>query len=617
MRERATPLAPRAKHASRPVGLRRLSPRLTRRGLLSASARAGIGAAGLALVGCGGEDDVDGDGAATAVGSETPDGGQAQPPGETAGVTNPLRRITAPGAPQLGGELRLHASLLDLDFFDSHRAQFPLTQLLAALQQSKLVRYSDIDRGVLEADLAALPEIPDASTYVFELRPGVRWGIDEPTNGRPLTADDLRANLDRQVAGLDAAGAVDTSLERQTLFQRTASVDVFDETTVIFRSNGPDAAYLASVLAGPWSFIQAPETWELFGDALRDDPLRAAYYSGTGPFRIGSFQPGRGISLVSNPAYFRQGRPYLARLSLLDLPTSAAQEQAFRDGELDLWLPGDAVDLSAVEQEVEEVVVETRPLPFGIEAWFSYRENQDNPLVDRRVALALHLALDRNALIEATYGPNGLVSGPAPWYTPDWALPPSALQQEPGFRPRNDEDLITLRGLLDAAGIDGSLTVHLPDVFSATYPTAAATVEATLSASLTRVVEVEISQYARIFEGIVDGSVPIVIGWGTAISDPDPTDRLWATMRTDAPNNLGGFSDPVVDTWLSKARETLQLGERQRIFREAITPALLGEPAWIVPIGHGVQRLVHRRDIVLPSFGFGWDGHRYEEAWRV
>jgi ABC-type transport system substrate-binding protein len=191
------------------------------------------------------------------------------------------------------------------------------------------------------------------------------------------------------------------------------------------------------------------------------------------------------------------------------------------------------------------------------------------------------------------------------------------LAREPGFRADRDEDLSALRGLLDAAALDSSLTIRLPDIFSATYPAVVDVVESTFSANLGRAVEIEINQYARIFEGIGDGSVPIVIGWGSAITDPDPTDRLWATMRTDAEGNRGGFSDPTTDTWLATARETLQLEQRQRIYQEAITPALLGEPAWIVPIGHGVQRLAHRGDIVLPSFGFGWDGYRYEEAWRV
>ena len=586
---------------------------VTRRGLLFASARVGIGVTGLALVGCGGDDDD-----LLAVVEELPEIAQAEPASQQTTITNPLRRAGSPGPAQPGGELRLHTSLLDLDFFDSHRAQFPLTQLLAALQQSKLVRYSDIDRGVLEADLAALPEVPDVSTYVFQLRPGVRWGSDEPTNGRPFTADDLRANLDRQIGGLDAGGALDPSLERQTLYQRTASVEVFDETTVAFRSDGPDATYLASVIAGPWSFMQAPEIWDLFGDSLRDDPLQPAYYSGTGPFHIESYQPNRGIRLVRNAAYFREGRPYLDQLALLDLPTSAGQEQAFREAQLDLWQPGDAVDLSRIEQEMDDVVVETRPLPFGIECWLSFHPNRDNPFVDRRVAQALHLALDRHALIEATYGPNGMVSGSAPWYTPGWAMPPSTLEQEPGFRsgPSN-EDLSTLRGLLDAAGFYESLTIHLPDVFMATYPAVASTVEATLKYNLARIVEIEASQYTRVFEGLGDGSVPVVIGWGTAITDPDPNDRLWETMRTDAAGNLGGFSDPTVDTWLATSRETLQISERQRIFQEAITPALLAAPAWVVPIGHGVQRLVHRADVVLPSFGFGWDGHLYEQVWRA
>ena len=132
--------------------------------------------------------------------------------------------------------LRLPAALSEIDLFDIHRSQFPLTQRFSALQQSRLLRYTDANTGELEGDLVAEWEIPDETSYVLILRPGVRWWAREPTNGRAFTGEDVRLNIERQVAALDASGAPDARFLRQGAYERVSAVEVADEGTVVLRS---------------------------------------------------------------------------------------------------------------------------------------------------------------------------------------------------------------------------------------------------------------------------------------------------------------------------------------------------------------------------------------------
>ena len=184
--------------------------KLSRRTLLSASGRAGVGAAGLALVGCGDDDDE----LAPAVVTQAQQQQQVQQqqaqeqapaqarqqaqqavqqadtqarqarqarqaqPTQQAQEAEPQTVAEGPAITR-GGKLRLTTTAPAHDYFDPHRAIFGTTQSWMAFYMNYLIRWRNKEQGIMEADVASLPETPDEETYVFTLDQGARIsGID-------------------------------------------------------------------------------------------------------------------------------------------------------------------------------------------------------------------------------------------------------------------------------------------------------------------------------------------------------------------------------------------------------------------------------------------------------
>ncbi|HJN93639.1 MAG TPA: hypothetical protein QGF05_13070, partial [Dehalococcoidia bacterium] len=104
--------------------------RLSRRGLLRASARAGIGAAGLALVGCGGDDDDEpspdeeapDDQATDQTADQATDQTDPDAPIDDPDIETP--EIVPPTEPVTGGIAQLFGVTEEHDRFDPHRSRF-------------------------------------------------------------------------------------------------------------------------------------------------------------------------------------------------------------------------------------------------------------------------------------------------------------------------------------------------------------------------------------------------------------------------------------------------------------------------------------------------------------
>ena len=214
--------------------------KISRRTMLQASGRAGVGVAGLALVGCGDDDDDDDDATVATEQSDEqaeeqaqaqaeqqpeeraqaergPDGGAGRSAGRGPGRTGRARGATGRGAGR-GLPLRQDTRRRrhDRGYYGRHlrfrrrqpeRVQRGLAGARPDSIEALAIRESGLGRT--HGDLASGWEAPDGQTVVLQLREGVKWhaagpGADHPasTAGRPLTAEDLAWNIERQKAGL-------------------------------------------------------------------------------------------------------------------------------------------------------------------------------------------------------------------------------------------------------------------------------------------------------------------------------------------------------------------------------------------------------------------------------
>ncbi len=184
--------------------------------MLRASARAGVGAAGLALVGCGDEDD---DG--------IEDSGEDRSDDEASVVDQPTE-------PRRGGRVRT-VNPFDLDSFDQF-ATFGLQAMFHGhLMYPKLTAYRtgpDVATNETIADLwlAESLEQPDDMTYIFRIDENARWEDREPVNGRAVSSDDLLYTYGDPYQSYPNRGLLLPHLDR---------VEALDQATVRFRLRQP------------------------------------------------------------------------------------------------------------------------------------------------------------------------------------------------------------------------------------------------------------------------------------------------------------------------------------------------------------------------------------------
>src|SRR5439155_2411525 len=173
------------------------------------------------------------------------------------------------------------------------------------------------------AELAAYGELAeswqqaDDTTYVFKLRPGVKWHNLPPVNGRAVTAQDVAYSYDRQKTFRANAGSLST-LDR---------AEAVDNATLKLILSKLDADFLET-LAGSANVIVAREAVDLKGD------LKTGPTIGFGPWVLDKWEKDNLTVLKRNPDYHVRGVPYLDSLTYRRLADEQTRIAAFRTGEL-------------------------------------------------------------------------------------------------------------------------------------------------------------------------------------------------------------------------------------------------------------------------------------------
>ncbi len=599
--------------------------RVPRRVLLRAAASAGIGAAAIAAVGCGGDDEpaspedetVDAEQAADQV-------AQAVMQAEAQAQSEPEPRREPPTAPVAGGIAALPAQTdqQNHDRWDPHRSRFTQTQLWHSFMYNRLVRWDSISDGSMEGDLTGLPEMPDEETYIFQVKPEARFWDQSPTDGRSFTADDIRFNIQRQIEGLDAQENPDLLFFRQADYTRTVSMEVTGDRTIVLRTDGPDSTYLGTVHAGPWAWMTSPEALEEFGDSWRDVPTNVDLNSGTGPYLPVSFTQGLDLLLKRSSNWWKPDTAFPEGWRFVEAPAAAA-DSAYLNGSVDLIdFPLSHPAALALREAFPDDNRHERPIQTAVQLGFLLSDDPDNPFADRRLARAVHLAIDRFELIDRLYFGDGRLSGPVPWYLDDWAIPEDDLLTRPGYRPDKEEDLPEIRALVDAAGgpdLLPPIPLVIPDLFQGFFPGIADTIQAMLQRNLDLPVEISFRSYQDIFDSLAAGTLPAFMGLGPVAlqqAEADPTSLWLRQARTGGPENWGRYSNPDVDDRVDKMKRTFDLQERRTLALE-VQEIFLEDPFWLVNVTNGIQLGISRPYFHVDerSLEFAWSGHQFDKTW--
>ncbi len=386
---------------------------MSRRALLGASARAGVGAAGLALVGCG-DDDDDGQAAAqvqqdqaTQQADQTvqqdQNGTQApsQPTQDDQTGTGPqagaVAPVPVPGAGGAGVAPYVGLSSGDPPTLDPYENLTYRTQIGSAYHYAKLIRevegapgISPINTAEISGDASGVPEVIDATTYVFNIREDIHWHDVEPLNGRRLTIDDIMFTYDRfREVSPNAAG----------WDKVVSSFDPGEDNTITVGLHRPHAPFLTLASSSQHLWFIPPE--------IVEDGTVAERPVGAGPWIFEEFEPGVALRWRRNPNwhmnYNGNQAPYQETIVKTMQNDPNVLIQAIADGNLDMSLLSAAVyrqmdDAIPAEYDRDRFFVFTpNTVPGGFYFNFSIP-----PWNDVRMRLALSMSMDRDGVLTAT-----------------------------------------------------------------------------------------------------------------------------------------------------------------------------------------------------------------------
>ena len=453
----------------------------------------------------------------------------------------------------------------------------------------------------LVPDLATAVPVPTdgGRTYVFRLRPGIRY-----STGVPVRASDLRRELERLYATNSQDALFYSALQgAAACTQRPAACDLSrgvitdDRTgTIILRLTHPDPDLLFK-LTLPAARPVPPGTPRTH---LATRPVPS-----TGPYRVAQFIPGRRLLLARNERFrewSRAAQPdgYPDRIDIRMDNNPSHRVQAVLRGDADLALEIASTNLAPLRTRfASQLRLDT--LPDTSFLTFNVRRPPFSNVLARR---AVNLAIDRAAVARRLGGP-GLSIPTCQVLPPHF---PGYQAYCPWTRTPHDgrwhgPDIARARALVRASGTAGA-TVDF--ISPSNDPIAAAATGALVSALREigyrpRVISGDAQFYRRL--GNPHGRWDISDGDWTA-DYPSPGEFLdyflsCANYHPDDPartTNGGGFCNARFDRLVGQA-ETLQLtnpAAAQNIWARADRLAV-DQAAWVPLANTGDAELLSRR----------------------
>lgn len=435
----------------------------------------------------------------------------------------------------------------------------------------------------LHGDLAEKWENPDPLTYVFHLKPGIKFH-----DSGPLTSNDVKATIEYMMNPANKS-------PKRGAFTMIASIEAPDTGTVVFHLKEPYASFLWNLERSAVGIAPADA-----GPDFGRKPI------GTGPFKFVSQAQDEMVVLERNEDYFgaaernstentavgapsSQGKDTVRRVTFRIVPDAIVRALELRKGSADVEMSSLSPDMIPVLAKRAELQVSEEP---GANFAYLGMNLEDTILSHKEVRQALAYATDREALVKYLLrGQARLASG---------ILPPNHWAYEAGVK-RYGYDPAEAERLLEAAGFrraaDGKrMTLTL----KVSTQEQARLLGAALQDQWKKVgvdLEVRPLETATLFSDLGKGNFQLSYSiWIGANNDPDVFDLVFSSKRIP-PNgsNRGHYRNARVDELIAAIRAEMNREKRKELCSEVqkiVAVDLPYIPLWYVDVVS-----VHRRDM--------------------
>jgi peptide/nickel transport system substrate-binding protein len=431
------------------------------------------------------------------------------------------------------------------------------------------------------ADLAEHWEARDPLTYVFHLRPDVKFH-----DGRPLTSADVKFTFDSILGGT-------VKTPKRGAFRMVTSIEAPDDSTVVFHLREPYASFLWNLTKPGVGIVPRGS-----GPEIAQKPI------GTGPFQFVNLIADQEIVLQRNSSYFGDageaagGRGNVERVRFRIVPDAIVRALELRKGSADVAINSLTPDMVVTLAKERGIIADEQP---GTTIAYIGFNLEDPILAHREVRQALAYATDRATLIK--YLLRGQARAASSLLPPNhWAYDPDVQQYD--FDPARAEQL------LDAAGFkrgEGGVRFRLE------FKTSTEEYSRLLSEAIADewkhvgvAIELRPLEFATFYADLQRGSFQISAQrWVGGNNDPDIFELVFSSRKIP-PNgsNRGHYRNPKLDALLDQARMEMDREKRKALLWEIQSIVAEDEP--YINLWYPDNVCAHRErlaDIVIPPAG--------------
>ena len=422
-----------------------------------------------------------------------------------------------------------------------------------------LLRYKDESLDV-EPGLAESWTIsPDARTYTFKLRQGVKFH-----DGTDFNAETVKFNFDR-VTDKDHPYANTGPFPFVFTLGPIEKTEVADPFTVIIHLKEPYSPML-TMLAGAIGGLAgiSPAAVKQYGKDF------ARHGGGTGPFKFVLWESGQRFVLEANPAWWA-GKPKLAGLVYRPIIDENARVSEMLSGGTDITIEVPPDNIATFTASKNFTFYEQS----GPHLWYLMLNCKEKPFDDKLVRQAANYAINKEALVgEILKGTATVAAGPTP----------------PAFSWAHDNDLkpypydpAKAKALLAQAGYPNGVDVTFYVTESGSGMLSPILMGTAIQADLAAVgirAKIETYEWNTFLGKIIPGMEGKAQVAELSFMTQDPDMHPFLALRTGAPVNSGRYSNPKVDALIDAARAEPDPAKRAALYKK-MQDILADDAPWV------------------------------------